>query len=490
MTLSLLHYHFRPGGVRRVIEQGLPALAATAGLSHVLMASGESPDATWRQHMETALHPCTVDWFIEPALGYWSEQTLPASAVRDAIRAALHRLTSGGSVLWVHNLSVGRNMILTQEVTAAAQTSEVWLHHHDWWWDGRWERWPEMAGQGITSLSEAMAATLPNAEGARHFCINAGDARHLREWTGGVFHFLPNPTVPESVTAAKTESAREFLRHITGYNSWWLYPCRGMRRKNIAEALLVQRCLAPEAVMVTTCGAGSAAERGYFSALTIAAAQHGWPLRTGVCTNGDGPPVSHLLAAADAVAVTSLREGFGLIYGEAAGRPLAARIPSGLDETLRATGFTFQNGWRELRTPHGACDADAETARTASGRLRLRDGLPRELHGLVERWQPESQAAPDFGTLSLTGQLEVLRQSLPALRRSCLALNPALRLPLSPQPPALKIISPREWARAIVHAARTSGQNPLPEDAPQFLAPMLHHWLRHPLLWESSPPQP
>ena len=489
MTLAVLHYHFRPGGVRRVIEHGLPALASAAGFSRVILAAGEPPDAVWRRHMETALHPCAVNWLIEPALGYWSDQSLPAPAVREAVRATVERLTSG-SVLWAHNLSVGRNMILAQEVAAAAQTAEVWLHHHDWWWDGRWERWPEMEVQGITSLTEAMAATLPGATGVRHFCINAGDVRRLREWTGGVFHFLPNAWVPESVTAAETEAAREFLRRLTGRNSWWLYPCRGLRRKNIAEALLVQRCLAPEAVTVTTGGASSAAEDRCFSALTLAAAQHGWPLRTGVCADGDGPPVAHLVAASEAMVVTSLREGFGLLYGEAAGRPLAARIPSGLDETLRATGFIFENGWRELRVPYGACDADAEASRTAAGRLRLQEVLPPELRPLTGRWQPESQAAPDFGTLSLTGQLEVLRQPLPALRRSCMALNPVLRRPLSPQPPASKKISPREWARALLSAAGTSMRIHLPENLPLFLAPLLHHWLRHPLLWQSSSPLP
>ena len=488
MTLSVLHYHFRPGGVRRVIEQGLPALVAAAGVSRVVMAASEAPDAEWRRELEAALHPCPVEWLIEPSLGYWSEQTLPASAVRAAVRAALRRITTGDTVLWAHNLSVGRNMILAQE--AAATAGPVWLHHHDWWWDGRWERWPEMAGQGIGSLSDAMAATLPDGGGVRHFCINAGDARRLREWTGGAFHFLPNSVNPEPVTLAEAEVARDFLGRVTGRKSWWLYPCRGLRRKNIAEALLVQRCLAPDAMTVTTGGASSAAERGYFSRLTSAAARDGWPLRAGVCADGSGPPVGHLLAAADAVVVTSLREGFGLPYGEAAGRLLAARIPSGLNETMEATGFTFRNGWKELRVPPGAFDSGAETSRTAAGRRRLPELLPAELRHLAEQWPAEGQDSPDFGTLSLAAQLEVLSQPVTELRRDFLALNPALRAPLSPQPPALKMISPREWARALLNAARLPASAVRIHRIPQFLAPALDHWQRHPLLWESSPPLP
>ena len=494
MQLAVLHYHFRPGGVRRVIELALPALAAAAGVSRVIMAGGEAPESVWREQMEAALHPCAVEWLIEPALSYWSEQTQPAAAVRGAIREALGPIMPRGGVLWAHNLSIGRNMILTQEVSAAARNGEVWLHHHDWWWDGRWERWPEMSGQGIDSLEDAMAATLPDSAGVRHFCVNAADSQRLKEWTGREFHFLPNAVMPDPVTADETEAAREFLCRTTGRESWWIYPCRGLRRKNIAEALLAQRLLAPEAVTVTTGGVSSASERGYFSALASAAKRHGWPLHAGVCAGGASPPVSHLLSAADAVTVTSLREGFGLPYYEAAGRPLAARIPSELEETFRATGFVFQNGWRELRVPHGAFDAGAEAARTETGRRQLLKLLPRALQGLAEQWRPHGQDAPDFGTLSLTAQLEVLSQPVTALRDACFALNPCLRIPLSPQPPASKTWSPQVWAAALFSAARQPASAGTKDSflagAPQFLAPLLHHWLRHPLLWESAPAQP
>ena len=113
--------------------------------------------------------------------------------------------------------------------------------------------------------------------------------------------------------------------------------------------------------------------------------------------------------------------------------------------------------------PRGAFDSARETRRTAAGRHRLLDTLPPALHGDVERWHTAEPDAPDFGTLSLTAQLEVLRQPAAALRESCLGLNPGLRVPLSPQPAPTKIRSPREWAAALVNAARnpvaTAGAN-------------------------------
>ena len=71
MTLTVLHYHFRPGGVRQVIETGLPALASALGADCIILAGGELPEDRWRLNLEESLHPRTVEWRTDPALGYW-----------------------------------------------------------------------------------------------------------------------------------------------------------------------------------------------------------------------------------------------------------------------------------------------------------------------------------------------------------------------------------------------------------------------------------
>lgn len=493
MQLAVLHYHFRPGGVRRVIEQGLPALVAAAGVSRVIMAGGEEPEAAWRRQLEAALHPCTVEWLIEPALGYWSEQTQPAAAVRGAIRAALQRLISESEVLWAHNLSVGRNMILAQEV-AAMQWIGVWLHHHDWWWNGRWERWPEMAAQGIASLEEALEATLPRKENFRHFSVNMADVWRLRSWTGEDVHFVPNPLTLEPCTAAEIEDARSFLRRFTGADKWWLYPCRGLRRKNLAEALLVQRWLAPEAATVTTGGASSAAELHYFTTLTTEAARRGWSLSAGACVAQNSPPVNALLHASDAVVATSLREGFGFAYFEAAvaGRPLYMRVPHELDHTLDHMGVPFAESWDSIRIPCHFYDAAGEDARAAAGRDRLAAFLPVELREPARSFAPRQNGWTDFGCLSLAGQLEVLAAPV-AETRSLWGITES-----EARKPAAAFENnwlPDGWARNFLRALgrpveRVPSHPDWPQSAAKLLTPLLHDWLQHPLLWESAPAQP
>lgn len=492
MQISVLHYHFRPGGVRRVIELGLPEIVRTMGVTRVILASGEAPGPAWRERMEAALFPCVSEWITEPALGYWSEQQASAADTRAAIGGVLDRIAPRGGILWAHNLSVGRNMLLAREISGAAAYGTVWLHHHDWWWDGRWERWPEMAGQGVATFEEAVRVTLPCGDRFRHFCVNAADTRLLREWTGIDVRFLPNPVALERAAQPEVDQAREFLRHLTGAAKWWVYPCRGLRRKNIAEALLVQRWLAPEGVTVTTGGASSSAEQSYFSSLTTAAANNGWALYAGTCSDPAAPPVNALLAASDAVTVTSLREGFGLAWHEAAaaGRPLFARIPPGMDETLDATGFTFRHGWRELRVPHDSYDREAEQARVAAGRQRLQTLLPPAFHALTEGDDTFQREFTDFGCLTLAAQLEILDQPDRVLRQALMSQHPELDTPPAPQPIASRAWSPETWAEALVSQGLEPPENSVLENWPRvavrLLTPRLESWLRCPLLWSAG----
>src|SRR5258706_9845437 len=111
----------------------------------------------------------------------------------------------------------------------------------------------------------------------------------------------------------------------------WILPCRMLRRKNVAEALLLTRWLRPEALLVTTGGASSADEQSYFDQIASAARRHGWPLRLGILQGDEThkPTVAELLAASEAVLLTSIQEGFGLPYLEAAaaGGPRPAPAP-------------------------------------------------------------------------------------------------------------------------------------------------------------------
>src|SRR5262249_31124338 len=147
----------------------------------------------------------TVDIFVEPAFGYLSEQSSSRGTVTNRIRVALDRLLAGAdgrnTLVWAHNLGIARNLILTRELVRACERRGVTLvaHHHDWWFDNRWLRWPEMRRFGFRTLAVAARTIFPETARVRHVTINRADARVLQHHFGKrVASWLPNLTPRDS----------------------------------------------------------------------------------------------------------------------------------------------------------------------------------------------------------------------------------------------------------------------------------------------------
>jgi len=76
LNLVILHYHLRPGGVRRIIELATPQIvrAADGAITSVIVASGERSDRKWRELFIRDFDGVEVKFFVEPSFGYFSEQ--------------------------------------------------------------------------------------------------------------------------------------------------------------------------------------------------------------------------------------------------------------------------------------------------------------------------------------------------------------------------------------------------------------------------------
>ena len=183
-----------------MIELAAPPVARALGRSgvEVVLMGGEAPDETWLRLFRARLDPVPVTCAIEPALGYASEQRIGASVMASRIRRHLGSwlagVRPGEAVAWVHNQGLGRNLILAHELNraCAARWIPLVLHHHDWWFDNRWQRWPEMRRAGFRSLAAVGAAILPASPLTRHAAINQADATVLRRHFGARSGWLPN----------------------------------------------------------------------------------------------------------------------------------------------------------------------------------------------------------------------------------------------------------------------------------------------------------
>ncbi len=444
VRLVIVHYHLRPGGIRRVIELATPHLvrAALRPITRVVLATGQRADQQWHDHFIHQLSGIPVEVLVEPSFNYLSEQRRSPECIKTRIHLTLRQLFSDSdrsdTLVWAHNLAVGRNLLLTRELAGACAARGIPLvaHHHDWWFDNRWVRWPEMRRFGVRTLADAAQTVFPQQNNVLHAAINHADAAILARHFGQRTLWIPNLSEPAPLPSrARVRAARRWLRGKLAHDGApvWLLPCRMLRRKNVAEALLLTRWLRPEAWLVVTGAVSSADESPYFNTLERAAAVHHWRLRLGVLADDESrkPNVSELLAASEAVLLTSIQEGFGLPYLEAAAarRPLIARRLPNIAPDLDRFGFCFPQAYDEILIPPLVFDWRAERVRQQRRFNHWRAAMPAFARSLVP--QPPILAtklpgAVPFSRLTLTAQLEVLANPLRQTWAACAPLNPFL----------------------------------------------------------------
>jgi glycosyltransferase involved in cell wall biosynthesis len=519
LKLLIVHHHFRPGGVRRVIELAAPHLVThwPDRLRAVVLAAGEAPDPTWLRAFRQRLHGTPVKVVVQPAFGYVSELVLDDRSLRrrvmDGIKELLREAVRDDCLIWAHNLGVGRNLYLARELAFACHCGGIPLiaHHHDWWFENRWHHFAAMHEPGFRTVHAMASAVLAGSPRISHVAINHADAAVLEKHFPGLAGWLPNLVEPAAQPpVARVEAARAWLRdQLDEQAPVWLLPCRVLRRKNIAEALLLARWLRPEAWLVTTGGVSSAEEKPYAETLAAAALAHGWRLRLGILHGDESqkPSVPELLAASEAVLLTSVQEGFGLPYVEtaAARRPLVARELPNIAPDLAEFGFTFPQSYRELRVDPALFDWRGERERQAGLYAEWKGLMPRaaaKLAGKPAMLAAGRKPSPlPFSRLTLTAQLEVLAQPIKQSWERCVPLNPFLltwreralagRLKASPWPrSAARWLGGRAYARRflqlvplLLSKAPRAGASQAAQA--EFLRKKLRVEFVYPLLWNS-----
>lgn len=444
MKLIIVHYHFRPGGVRRVIESAMPDIMRVGGkFSSIVLATGEAPDTGWLREFRRLLSPVKVKIVTLPAFSYFSEQQASGEdlplLLESGLDVLLHGAAPANCLVWAHNTGLGRNLVLSRGLArrCAEMSIPLLLHHHDWWFDNRWQRWPEFRRCEFPTIGSVAAAVFPVSDKIRHITINRGDTAILQKHFGQRVQWLPNPVAPApSPTPARLQFVRRWLADQVGSDApVWILPCRLLRRKNIGEALLLTRWLRPGARLVTTGGVSSADEESYAVRLQHAAQANGWPLRLGLLSGNGGnkPSVPELMAASEVVLLTSIQEGFGLpnIEAAVAGRPLITRRLPNIAPDLAGFGFRFPQSYDEILIAPKLFDWPGEVRRQAELFRKWRLGLPRSCRALAGepmlRAQQNTPRPVPFSRLTLTAQLEILGHPVEDSWKLCAPLNPFLK---------------------------------------------------------------
>jgi hypothetical protein len=214
-----------------------------------------------------------------------------------------------------------------------------------------------------------------------------------------------------------------------------------------------------------------------------------------------------LLAASEAVLLTSLQEGFGLPFLEAAAsrRPLVARELPNIALDLAKFGFQFPQCYREVKVDPSLFDWRGERDRQKHLFAEWKSLMPRaaaKLSGKPAVLVAGQTACPvPFSRLTLTAQLEVLAHPVGHSWERCAPLNPFLkhwrkravagRLRTSPWPrSAARWLGGRAYARRFLELMPPFLSKPPRAGASQaaqaeFIQKKLRVENLYPLLWTS-----
>jgi hypothetical protein len=330
MKVAIVHYHFRRGGVTRVVQNA--ALALDGRPIQLSVLGGEATAESFSSQ---------VDFGIVEGLGYSDE------ADAEALLASLERAASaslgGPPDLWhVHNHSLGKNAALTRAVGLLAERGErLLLQLHDFPEDGRPENYLHLTGRlgpgkGIYPLAPHVHYAVLNGRDY-HFLSRAGVPDEQ-------LHLLPNPvalSIPDETSTPETLDYDLIL-----------YPTRAIRRKNLGEFLLWAATATEREHYAVSLAPDNPLARPVYERW-VAFAQ-GLNLPVSFEYGVSHPlPFATLLRQARRVATTSVAEGFGLAFLEPwlLEKPLCGRDLPDITRDFCACGVDLSGLYSRLDVP-------------------------------------------------------------------------------------------------------------------------------------------
>lgn len=366
MRVCIVHYHLRPGGVTRVIEEHARHLREQG--VDVRILSGE---AAPRDFLD-------IEVLTNPALGY-RRGLLPDAELDELAGWLLRHGRDGETVYHSHNPALGKNPALPFLVARMmADGAAVVAHHHDFAEDNR--PWLYRA------LPEAVRGKLyPIHPRVRHLTTSPDFARPLvsagvpEEWVTAI----PNP-----VGAPPWAGANDLDNGVI------LYPTRAIRRKNLGEFLLWAALDHPgHRFAVTLAPAAGSAERAAYEQWKTAASQ--WRLPVDFLEGRPAPPVA-------VAATTSIQEGFGMAFAE----PWLAGIPVAGRRLPAATRLLTEAGLRLERT-YDSIDVSGLPLPECQYRRQRRPPTPLDTESCSGHAQ--GPAGTDFKNLEADAQRAVIQ---------------------------------------------------------------------------------
>ena len=461
LRLMVLHYHLLPGGVASVIRDGLVALDRFGSWNRIkvklLTGSPNSIDSFHRRLQSLASDQLKVDIEYHPNLGYQDPSGPSSPSDIHQLSLWIEKAYSDyrADALWIHNPTLGKNPALTAALNDLARRKpdfRILYQIHDF---AECSRFANLLHLRKFFEAHAIKTLYPVSPSLTLVTLTERERERLIEagYPKAAVKELCNPVMVDLIPEPFSSQERKELDHriaewssdqgfqFTEGGKWLLAPIRTIRRKNVLELALLTLLLGKEWRLLVTLDCNSEPERPYAEFVKQCFRQERLEATLGFGKDILNPPYDfdRLYVSSEAVATTSILEGFGLIFAESVlyGQPLLGRdLP---DLTRELPGLSHERLYSALDVPLSSAD-----------RKRLWESYQRKLHRCAEQVRIEKdlfmatqksiqgcfqQDWADFSLLDLPAQANVLhRMKDSAYRNKVECLNASLiqhlRLPL------------------------------------------------------------
>jgi glycosyltransferase involved in cell wall biosynthesis len=399
--IAVVHYHLRPGGVTRVIANAVEALSEQGIRCAVLAGEIEAQAAR-------DMPGCAV----VPGLQYGAtDRAYPPGDLITEMRAACKRILGAPPDLWhIHNHSLGKNLTLPGCVGRLAREKEpLVLQIHDFPEDGRPDNYRYLLNGFADDPARLSGCLYPRAAHVHFAVLNGRDYEYLG--AAGMarehLHLLPNAVAVSDAAEALPPPASDSPRIF-------LYPTRGIRRKNLGEFLLWSALANPDDLFATSLIPRNPVWRDVHDRWVAFAKELNLPVEF-ARGRVQARPFEAVMAESHEVITTSVAEGFGLAFLEPwlMGRSLSGRNLPDVTREFSAAGVDLARLYDRLMVPLAWVGEDDFRERVqhklaaflkAYGREITPADTQRAVHAAVDGGRV------DFGRLDEALQERVIRQ--------------------------------------------------------------------------------
>lgn len=424
MRVALLHYHLTRGGVTTVLRHQARSLAESG--DEVLIITGE---------VSEGIDPCEgcsgkVEFSLVPALRYDSKLERPrseAGAAADELASAIMAAMvshwgAAADLLHVHNPLIKKNSALVPALRKLqADGVKLLLQEHDFAEDYR---------------PDVYLKNEPYPEDCHYAAINGRDLSFLRraglDESGA--HYLANAVTPLEATEGLARTR-------------YLYPVRGIRRKNLGEALLLSLFIPEGRTVAVTLPPTSAVDLPSYDHWRDLAKRLDLRVEFEV---GSSESLKNLMGTSVAVLTTSIKEGFGFSFLEpwTAGRATIGRRIDYVCEDFERQGVRFDCFYDSMDVPLVYLPAPLLRRKLQDALVRTYRSFGAELPQFALKRMTDDLFARDvfdFGRLDEELQTEVIET---------MAQNGTARDDMAEANPILDSIASWEPDEALISANR------------------------------------